>query len=202
MWSEMDYSGPVPRQTKEEIDAEIVDAAATLFARFGFRQTSVQAIADEVGYSKAGLLHRFQTKEALWDAVIDDVRTQADAVVDEVSRIEPGPSRDRAAVEALIELTARRSGFIPLVFSMLTTPDDDPYAASLEEIATRALAPFGVSLEDAAEPSERTVRVLGALGAVAITALALEQHPSARQFAVDAALGALGAPRHAASSTA
>ena len=59
------------RPTRQEIDDEIVERAAALFARYGFQETSLQRIADAVGYSKTGLLHRFPTKEALQDAVIE-----------------------------------------------------------------------------------------------------------------------------------
>ncbi len=57
------------RPTRQEIDDEIVERR--LFARYGFQETSLQRIADAVGYSKTGLLHRFPTKEALQDAVIE-----------------------------------------------------------------------------------------------------------------------------------
>jgi hypothetical protein len=38
----------MPRPTKSEIDAEIIDRAAGLFARYGFENTSLQQIADAV----------------------------------------------------------------------------------------------------------------------------------------------------------
>ena len=191
----------VPRMTAQEIDTEIVDAAAHLFARHGFRQTSVQAVADEVGYSKAGLLHRFGTKESLWEAVIADVLVQADAVVALATELPAGRERDLAAIEALLDLTRRRTGFIPFVFSLLTSSPlaalDDPAsgqsedAAALHEVASRALAAFGVGLETV---GRREIRVVGALGSLAVTSLALDRHPGARQHAVDAAMGALGHP--------
>ncbi|WP_199725699.1 helix-turn-helix domain-containing protein [Nocardiopsis sp. Huas11] len=56
--------------TSEQIDAQIVDRAAGLFARHGFENTSVQQIADATGYSKAGVLRRFVTKDASSDAAI------------------------------------------------------------------------------------------------------------------------------------
>ena len=44
------------RQSAAEIDHAILDVAAGMFATHGFAHTSVQQIADAVGYSKPGLL--------------------------------------------------------------------------------------------------------------------------------------------------
>ncbi len=43
------------RQSAAEIDHAILDVAAGIFAVHGFAHTSVQQIADAVGYSKPGL---------------------------------------------------------------------------------------------------------------------------------------------------
>src|SRR3712207_8758015 len=61
-----------PRSTPLPHHAALPISAA-LFARRGFEQTSVQAIADAVGLSKAGLLHHFPSKDALRAAVLAQV---------------------------------------------------------------------------------------------------------------------------------
>lgn len=48
----------------------IVDAALSLFARHGYRGTSVQAVAREVGVTDAGVLYHFKTKADLLLAVL------------------------------------------------------------------------------------------------------------------------------------
>jgi TetR/AcrR family transcriptional regulator len=48
-------------------------AAVSLFARYGFEGTSVQAIADKVGASKQTLLYHFSSKEGLRDAVLTEM---------------------------------------------------------------------------------------------------------------------------------
>ena len=58
------------RPTKAEIDAEIIDRAAGLFARHGFAHTSLQQIAEAVKYRKAGLLHHYPSKQAIYEAAI------------------------------------------------------------------------------------------------------------------------------------
>jgi AcrR family transcriptional regulator len=59
---------------------EIIEAAATAFARVGFEGASILEIAADVGISRAGLLHHFGSKEGLLMAVLD-YREQIDREV-------------------------------------------------------------------------------------------------------------------------
>lgn len=52
--------------------AEILDAAARLIARHGYRGVSIQDIADEAGIAKAGLRHHFPVKTDLLVALLED----------------------------------------------------------------------------------------------------------------------------------
>ncbi|MEO3936452.1 helix-turn-helix domain-containing protein [Dermatophilaceae bacterium Soc4.6] len=196
--------------TSEEIDAEIVDSAARLFARHGYRQTSLQVIADEVGYSKTGLLHRFSSKEGLWEVVVTDFRTQIATVLDAASTLPLGQARDRAVVDAVLDVAARRPGLVRLMFSLLTLPEDDPDAALLQEAPRVLLAAFGAApgpdasdvtldvtldIDDAVEHDPaRAVPLVGALGVLAVSTLLLEKHRQARPLVVQAAMRALGHP--------
>ncbi|MCL8026924.1 TetR/AcrR family transcriptional regulator [Nocardioides bruguierae] len=56
-----------PRRTRRE---EIIEIAARVFAKTGFRATSLAEVAAEVGVSQPGLLHHFKTKDALILAVL------------------------------------------------------------------------------------------------------------------------------------
>jgi AcrR family transcriptional regulator len=94
----------VPRPTKQQIDDEIVEQASALFARHGFRDTSVQSIADAAGYSKTGLLHRFPSKEALWAAVVERCVGMCRQIADDVADLPVGPDRDRAVLTGLVDL--------------------------------------------------------------------------------------------------
>lgn len=54
-----------PYAKTEQFRLDVLDAALRILAERGFDATTLQLIADEVGRSKAGLLHHFGSREAL-----------------------------------------------------------------------------------------------------------------------------------------
>jgi AcrR family transcriptional regulator len=184
----------MPRPTKQEIDDEIVDRAAALFARHGFKETSVQRIADAVGYSKTGLLHRFPTKEALQDAVLQRFTAEVKQIADEVRHLPTSPDRDRQALGLLADLAIRRPGFIALVLSVISVSDHSQHEedAPLHNLAEGLLDAFGVVEPECDFP--RVVRVIGALGSLAVITVAFRDKPSfeGREQIVAVAYDALG----------
>lgn len=184
----------MPRQTREELDDEIIDAAATLFARHGFKETSVQRIADAVGYSKTGLLHRYPSKEALQQAVLDRCVGEMRQISGAAGDRPPGPDRDRAVIAALADLTLRRPGLVALLLSIVSTFEPGEIPPHMEAIGEAIFAAFGVDPE---ADVERTVRVVGALGALAVAAVACQHHAAAdvRVLLAAVSFDALGYPR-------
>jgi AcrR family transcriptional regulator len=75
----------------EDRKQRILDVAERLLARYGWRNTSLAQIAREAGVSPAGLLHHFESKEQLLNAVLDardaDDDTHADRSGDLVTEI-------------------------------------------------------------------------------------------------------------------
>lgn len=55
----------------EDRRARILEAAERLLARNGWRNTSLAQIAKDAGVTPAGLLHHFESKEQLLNAVLD-----------------------------------------------------------------------------------------------------------------------------------
>jgi AcrR family transcriptional regulator len=184
----------MPRPTRQELDDEIVDRAAQLFARHGFRETSVQRIADAVGYSKTGLLHRYPSKEALQDEVLRRSVAEMRAVGAAVAGRAPGPDRDHAAIAALAGLAARRPGFIALLLSSVSAIDTEPVPPHLETIGKVLFEAFAV--DPIADPA-RGVRVIGALGALAVASIACHKLSGSdpRTLLINVSYDALGHPR-------
>jgi AcrR family transcriptional regulator len=60
----------------------LIDAAVTLFTRHSFAGTSLQMIADELGFTKAAIYHHFRTREQLLGAVLEPILAELRAVVE------------------------------------------------------------------------------------------------------------------------
>lgn len=104
------------RPNDDEIDRGIVDTAARLFAIQGLSRTSVQQIADAEGYSKTGLLHRFGSKEALYEAAIEAITVAFDAVLDEADQEPRGPRRTTFLIERITRIAMDNPGLARLFF--------------------------------------------------------------------------------------
>ena len=66
----------------EDRKVRILDVAERLLARHGWRNTSLAQIAKDAGVSPAGLLHHFESKEQLLNAVLDARDTDDDIHAD------------------------------------------------------------------------------------------------------------------------
>ncbi|GIF14393.1 TetR/AcrR family transcriptional regulator [Actinoplanes teichomyceticus] len=181
----------MPRPTKQQIDDEILDAAAHLFARHGFKETSVQRIADAVGYSKTGLLHRFPTKEALQEAVVERCVGQLREIATTVVTLPAGPDRDRSVISGIARLALGQPGVVALLLSCLLAEPESDFGAALEMIGGEVAAAFGD--EPFVDP-RRAIRVTGALGALAVASVAMRDCITADAVTtlVDVAYDALG----------
>ncbi|TQM83730.1 TetR family transcriptional regulator [Saccharothrix saharensis] len=150
---------------------QLLDRVAGVFARHGFDHTSVKDLADAVGLSKAGLLHHYPSKQALFDAARDVGRTHSDELFAQATRVPVGPARDRRAVELLVDFALDRPGLIALesrAISLLGADDVD--GDRLDALSQHVLAVFGAD-EDGGD-TERLVRVIGMLSALAVLSLA------------------------------
>lgn len=156
------------RVFRHQVDEGILDQAAALFARRGFAKTSVQDIADAVGLSKAGLLHHFPSKDALREAVLAHAGALGQQVLDQVRELPVGPTRDRRAVEAVLDIALAHPGLVALLLAPMMLGDACGDNA-VDTAGVAALQAFGVDPEAAA--SERTIRVIGALAGLAVLAL-------------------------------
>ncbi len=150
-------------------DDDILDRAATLFARRGFAKTSVQEIADAVGLSKAGLLHHFPSKDALHAAVTAQAGSLADRVLAARDRFPGGVDQDRATIEVLVDIAFAHPGLVAL---LLSPSADEPAPQCTSSAGTAALRAFGLDPGALPDDPTRTVRVLGSLAALAVLALA------------------------------
>src|SRR5437870_9970390 len=60
----------------------LLDVAVVLISRHGFAGTSLQMIADELGFTKAAIYHHFRTRDQLLVAVMEPMLHQIRRVVE------------------------------------------------------------------------------------------------------------------------
>lgn len=158
------------QQTAADIDHVILDVAARIFATYGFGHTSVQEIADAVGYSKPGLLHRFGSKDALHRAVLGEVQATVEEVV---AHAESRHEDADQLTEVLTLITHRaldRPGVVQMMLEAFQPTSEEPGIESIQAAGYRLVDALDQSL---VSPVER-LRVVLALKLI-VTA-ALTQH--------------------------
>lgn len=89
----------VSRLTRDEqrarTRADLLTAAATVFARHGYHATSVDMVAETAGYTKGAVYSNFASKEDLFLALIDEHLDQAvDTLEEIVASTEPTARAD------------------------------------------------------------------------------------------------------------
>ncbi len=85
---------------------QILDSARRLFSVQGFRATSLQDIASDVGCSKASLLYHFPNKEAILLELVTPAWDYLQAILAELAPLE-GERLVRAAVTGFVDLALR-----------------------------------------------------------------------------------------------
>ncbi|HUQ55121.1 helix-turn-helix domain-containing protein [Lentzea sp.] len=159
----------MPRPLRAGVDEKILDAAAALFARHGFEQTSLKSLADAVGLSKAGLLHHFPSKDALFEAAWEQSRVICRHVLDLVGDMPAGTARERRSIELLTDYALDRPGMVSLLFRSMTAPGEDPQQAQDELLLNEM---FVIKPQ---EELPRAIRIVGALSAMAVLTLLANQ---------------------------
>lgn len=75
-----------PRGRREEI----LDGATEMFADHGYYGSSLREIGKHIGISHSGMLHHFESKEALLDGVLARLEAHAQAALDRVPELRAG----------------------------------------------------------------------------------------------------------------
>jgi AcrR family transcriptional regulator len=80
---------------------EILAAAAALFAREGYRGTSMREVAAAAGIQAGSLYHHFSSKEAIAVELVQEYHADLDRAVRDFRRVAGGPATRPGAVAAL-----------------------------------------------------------------------------------------------------
>jgi len=81
------------RDVKDPFREEILNSARELFERFGFKKTTMEDIARQVGKSKSALYYYYKTKEEIFEAVILQDIEGTQLLADEATKKEESASK-------------------------------------------------------------------------------------------------------------
>jgi len=107
----------------------LIDAAADLFTRHSFAGTSLQMIADELGFTKAAIYHHFRTREQLLAAVLQPILDELRTVVESAEAKRTAHARADYMLTGYATLAVRNRGLVAVLAA------DPSVAAALNERA-------------------------------------------------------------------
>lgn len=99
------------RVSQEHLDArrrQILDGAASCFARNGFHATSMQDVLKEVDLSAGAVYRYFGGKEELIAAIVTEVLDTVRGILEEAARESPPPTPDVLVPRALARMREQR----------------------------------------------------------------------------------------------
>jgi AcrR family transcriptional regulator len=93
----------------------LIDAAVELFTRHSFAGTSLQMIADELGFTKAAIYHHFRTREQLLAAVLEPILDELRAVVESAEARRTPHARAEHMLSGYAALAVRNRGLVAVL---------------------------------------------------------------------------------------
>ncbi len=90
----------------------ILDIALELFSEHGFDGTTLQQIADRLGFTKAALYYHFRSKDDLLQALLAPASTELDELLDAYEDVPDTPARRRRFIEDYLDYLLRHRRLI------------------------------------------------------------------------------------------
>jgi AcrR family transcriptional regulator len=180
----------------------ILDVATRLFSEQGFAATSTQAIADELGVTKAALYYHFESKHEILMALKEPILEALEEVLAAPSDCTTAVGR-REFITRMVDTLVVRGGTVASLmtdsratFEMRSAVEE----SGLPQVAAGMLIAGLAGVDDPAKaPPEVLMRVSATIGAlhgafdgwVQMHPGASDMHPSTRRLIVDAAVAVL-----------
>jgi AcrR family transcriptional regulator len=168
----------------------LIEAAVDLFTTHSFAGTSLQMIADELGFTKAAIYHHFRTREQLLDAVVGPILEQLAIAIDAAEQLRGVHARADYILTSYAQLAVDNRVVAvlaadPAVAEMLRTRRE------WDELIERQMALLADVEPGPAGKVKAAVVLAGIAGASGPTFVALDRD-ALREHLVDAGRRALG----------
>jgi AcrR family transcriptional regulator len=163
----------IRRQPRAQTRQELLDAAARVFARRGFRGASVEAVSEEAGFSTGAVYSNFASKEELFLSLYEErIQRRRRELREAVERSGGGAAGLASAAANVGEVFRREREWFLLYFEFLLHAARNPdFARRFEAVRGEGLTELADGLADglsqaglrtAVDPEElaRAVRAL------------------------------------------
>ncbi len=134
--------GRRPLQERGERNRQrILAAAEGLFARHGYSDTSIDAVAEAVDMYQPGIYYYFPSKQALYEEVVRNAIAPLDDRIKQLLISTAAPEeRLLASVAAWVDLLSERPNLAHLILHEAAKPDSSAIARILPEMGERVQA--------------------------------------------------------------
>jgi len=93
----------------------LIEFAVELFTRHSYAGTSLQMIADELGFTKAAIYHHFRTREQLLAAVLEPILDELKTVIEAAETRRTAHSRAEHMLSGYATLAVRNRGLVAVL---------------------------------------------------------------------------------------
>lgn len=112
----------------------LIDAAVDLFTRHSFAGTSLQMIADEMGFTKAAIYYHFRTREELLAAVVEPIFEQLSGIITSAESQRSAGARADHMLRGYAELAVANRALVSVLAcdpSVITLLHEQPHWSQL-----------------------------------------------------------------------
>jgi AcrR family transcriptional regulator len=174
----------------------LIEAAVGLFTRYSFAGTSLQMIADELGFTKAAIYHHFRSREQLLAAVLEPILGELRIIVEAAEARRTPHARAEHMLSGYAALAVRNRGLVAVLAADPSVATVLAERAEWGELIKRQLALLADVDPGPAGEVKAAMVFAGMAGAVGPTGANLDDDVL-REHLVDAGRRTLGlrAPR-------